>query len=478
MSIREKTITGIFWTLSEVLFLRFAGFFTTLIMARLLGPVEFGLIAMTSLFTSLGVSLVDSGMSSSLIRSSAVDERDFSTVFFLNLAFSLFAYGVVYVLAPYVSLFYKRPELSEILRVYCLSFIIAAFSSVQRAILIKGMQFRERMLNNIPGTLIGFVAGVLLAYRGLGVWSLIWMNLITQAIGSVTLWINSKWRPRFLFSQIKASEHLHFGYKLTVSGIINVLFNEIYTILIGRYFPVQSIGLYERARRFNVVIVQSLSETISSVTYPLLSQISDDKEQLSLVYKRLLKLTFFISVPLMLGLGAISKPLFLLVMGNEWLSAAPLFSIMCLASIFYPVHAFNLNIFKVLGRSDLFLRLEIVKKTVIVICITIGFQFGLLGLVWTTVVTSTISLLINTYYSGDMIQYSTIKQLTYMIPVLISGLLTASLAFYISELLGQQALYLQVFLPVLASTATYGIIHYLFKSESLFYLLSLIKKRL
>src|SRR5690606_2453408 len=327
------------------------------------------------------------------------------------LGLSTLFYLIIFVGAPFIATFYKQPVLTTLVRVYALSFIIGALSAVQLAILNNRMEFKRIMKQNMPGTIVGVTTGVTLGYLGFGVWSIVIMYLTTQTIQSLVLWIRSDWKPTFVFSRERARFHFGFGYKLMLSGLLATVFQNIYNIIIGRFYSVRELGYFERSKAFNDYPVNILTSVMTKVTYPLLSSIQSEKERISQVYRKIMRLAFFVTCPLMFGAAAIAYPLFDLVLGKEWVAAVPYFQILCLSSIFYPIHAFNLNVFKVYGRSELFLKLEVVKKILIVIGLVIGFQFGIMGLVWSSVICNYLALFINTYYSSDMIDYPSKKQL-------------------------------------------------------------------
>lgn len=477
MSLRKQSLSGVVWTVLDTFFLKGLTFIASIILARLLGPTEFGLMGMVSVFITLGITMVNSGLSSSLIRTKNADDGDFTTVFYLNLGISLLVLLVFYFTAPFISQFYAQAILKDIIRVYSLSFLITAFSSVQLAILSKNMQFKRITLINIPGTIFGVVLGISLGYFGYGVWSIVWMYLSTQLINSLSLWFFSSWKPSLLFSYDKMKYHFGFGNKLLLSSMINIVFNNIYNIVIGKFFTVQSLGFFERARTLNDYPVTILTGVIDKVTYPLLSKIQDEKERIGEIYKQLLQLSFFITAPLMFGAAAIAYPLFGLLLGEKWVPAAQYFQIICLASMFYPVHAFNINILKVYGRSDLFLKLEILKKIILVLGIVVAFQFGVLGLVWSSVITSFISLLINMHYSSEMIAYKTLQQLTDMIPTFLSGMLTFVIMYGTVRYLQDHSLYLQIIIAGIFGIPFYILINYFSKSNPMNFALKILKER-
>ncbi len=475
MSYKRNTISGVIWSFTDFIVLKGIVFGVGLFLARLLGPAEFGLMGMISVFMAIGIILIDSGLSASIIRTKSTDDSDYSTVFYTNLFISLILYILIFVLAPSIAAFYNQEILIKAIRLYCLGFVISALSSVQLALLNKEMVFRKILMCNIPGTLLGVLLGVILGLLGYGIWSIIWMYLSTQFVQAATLWIFSSWKPSLNFSFVKFKIHFNFGYKLMLSGIIDTVFKNIYNVLIGRFYSVQSLGYFERATTFNDYPVLAITGILSKVTYPLLSKLQEEQVEMSRVYIYLLQFSFFIVAPIMLGAAAVAKPLFLFILGQEWLPTVPFFQILCLASIFYPIHSFNINVLKVFGRSDLFLKLELVKKCVLGICVIVAFQFGILALVWSTVFSSLIALIINMYYSRGMINYSITNQLLIMAPVLIKAILMASFMFFQLFFLDSYPLIFQIIVPVVSGIIFYLIMNYLGESEILFYILDLVK---
>ncbi len=476
MSLKKQIFSGLIWTFIDTFFLRGISFLATIILARLLGPSDFGIIGMIAVFIAIGTSLVDSGLSASIIRAPNADTTDFSTVFYLNLGTSFLIYIILFFLAPFIADFYNQEILISLIRFYCITFIISAFSSVQLAILDKEMQFRKMMLCNIPGIVIGVVTGIVLGYFGYGVWSIVIMYLTTQFIQSIVLWVFTDWKPSLVFSIPKMKYHYGFGYKLMLSGLINTIFKNINNVLIGKFFSAQYLGFYERARTFNEYPVSALTGIIGKVSYPMFSKIQDDKDKISVVYKQLLQLTIFVITPIMFSVAAISKPLFLLVLGVKWLPAVPFFKILSIASIFYPIHAFNIDILKVFGRSDLFLKIEIINKIVFALSIIIGFQFGIYGLVWASVFSSLSTLVVNFYCSKGIISYNITLQFIDMLPVFFISSVVYFSMINLIYFLGSYSLGIQIVTSIFVGFFIYFIISYLIKSKSLMLVIELIKK--
>ncbi|GGW38923.1 lipopolysaccharide biosynthesis protein [Arenibacter certesii] len=417
MSLKKKTLYGFIWMSIDVLFLRGLAFVTSIVLARILNPEEFGLVGMIAVLIAIGTTFVDSGLSESLIRTKNTNDKDYSSILIMNLIIAIIIYTTLYFTAPLVSNFYNQPLLTNLIRVYGICFILTALSATQIAILLKKLEFRKLTLLNLPGAIIGSIIGIVLGIKGFGVWSIIFMYIASQAVQTIFLWIFSTWKPSFTFSVEKIKLHFSFGYKLLISGLLNSVFNNVYNVLIGKYFPIKSLGYYERANAFSNQPVSILSSIISKVTYPILANMQEEKEKITKIYKQMFQTTYFLTTPLMILLAGNAMQIFQLILGEKWLGAVPYFQILCVAAIFYPINAFNLNILKVFGRTDLFLRLEIIKKLIIIINVTIGFYFGIYGLLWSSVLSSFLAVMVNGHYSSLIINYSTRNQLLDMLPI-------------------------------------------------------------
>lgn len=452
-------------------------FIAMILLARWIGPKDFGLIGMIAVFVAIGKSLTDSGMANSLIRTKEPDQSDFSTVFIVNIVMSILVYTILYFTAPFIADFFGHEILINIIRIYCLLFLIIAFSAVQLAILTKRMEFKKITKINFPSTLIGVALGLYLGYNEFGVWSVVWMYLGTEVIRSVLLWFFSDWRPKLVFSKSKFNFHFKFGYKLLLSGLLDTIFKNLYNILIGRYFSAQMLGFYERSKQFSEYPSATLTGVISKVTYPMLSQIQEDSKRLETIYRKLIRVSFFIIAPLMLGLAALAKPLFLILLGDEWLPAVLFFQILTFAMMLYPIHAFNLNILQVYGRSDLFLKLEIIKKIVITVTVFLAFQFGIMGLVWSSVFTSFAGLGVNMFYSSKLIDYPIFKQIKDLSITLIIAIFVSFLMYKTTTLLSNASNIVQIILATLVGAILYIVINYLVKTSPLHQVISLLKTR-
>ncbi len=477
MSLRNQARSGMVWTFAQQFGNQIIGFIVSLVLARLLMPAEFGLIGMIAVFVSVGKALVDSGLTQSLIRKKNPDQADYSTVFYFNLASAILIFGIIYFLAPFIANFYDQNILTEIIRLYTITFIIDAFSTVQRSRLTKIMNFKIQTIISIPSTVLGGVVGISMAYMGYGVWSLVWSNISLSLGASIQFWFYSKWTPSFIFSFQKFKEHFNFGYKLMFSGILEKVFNNIYLIIIGKYFSADLVGFYTRAETMKQLPVSNISGALNKVTYPLFASIQDDDIRLKRVYKQLMQMVLFIIAPVLVFLAVLAEPTFRFMFTEKWLPAVPYFQILCVTGILYPIHAYNLNILKVKGRSDLVLKLAIVKKIIIVIGILIGLQFGIYGLLYAQVILSMILFFVNAIYTEKFISYSAFEQVKDIMPIILIASLSGGLIWVIDLKLNQELDILRIITGFLFGGGFYLTISYVLRLDSFVNLLTLIKNK-
>jgi O-antigen/teichoic acid export membrane protein len=435
MSLKQKALSGIFWTLIQQFSSQGISFIVTIILARLLLPEQFGLIAILNVFVNIGSILMDGGMGQSLIRTENPDIEDYSTVFYFNLIVSFIIYSVVYILSPFIAEFYNQPELEYITKWYCIIFITNAFSSIHYTRLTKNMEFKKELTITIPSLILSSTVGVLMAYNGFGIWSLVVSSILQSTTVGIQLWFRSDWKPIFKFNKEKFYFHFKYGYKLTLSGILDAFFNNIYVLIIGKYFAAIQVGFFNRADSLKQLPVNNISSVLNKITFPLFAKIQDDNERLKEMNKKIMQMVLYFVAPTLLIMAALGEPLFRLLFTDKWLPAVPYFQILCWGGILYPIHAYNLNILKVKGRSDLFLRLEIFKKVIVIITIISSISFGIIGLLYGTIITSIIAFFINTYYTGKLINYSSFKQLKDLTPILIVAALTGGLVYSLDVLL-------------------------------------------
>ena len=418
MSLKKQAVSSMIWTFSQQFGTQLITFAVSVILARLLLPSDFGTIAMFTVVMSIASALVDGGMSSSLIRSAEVDDRDLSTVFWFNLAVAVVMYIIIFVSAPWIAGFYKVEILTPVIRVYSLSIIIGSLTAVQGTRFTKAMDFKTLFKIQLPSLIIGAVAAVVMAFSGFGIWTLVFYPLIQAAVGSIQLWFYSKWKPLLIFDRAKFKQHFGFGYKMTLSGLLETVFNNIYTILIGKYFSSAQLGYYNRADNLKQLPVSNLSAALNKVTFPLFAKLRDNDIKLKEVYQKLMKLVIFVIAPVLFLMMVVAEPMIRFLLTEKWLPAVPYLQVLVLSGILYPIHAYNLNILKVKGRSDLFLKLEFWKKGLQILTFLISVPFGVIGIVWGQVIFSVLAFFINTHYTGKMLKYGSMNQILDLMPII------------------------------------------------------------
>lgn len=437
-------MNGAIWTFIDILINKGAYFIATIVLAGILGPKEFGLIGMIMLFISIGNTLIDSGMSTSLIRSNNVTENEYSTVFITNILMSVLVYLILFFIAPFIASFYEQPILINVIKWYCLGFVITSLRSIHNVKLMKEMEFRKITILNLPGIIISVIVAIWMGYKGYGIWSLVSLFLINQFISTVLFWLFIKWKPSFYFDFANYKDHFKFGYKLTLSALLNTVFENIYNILIGKFYNVKTLGFYERAYTFNNYPVSILSGIILKVSLPSLTSIKGDEVRLQKAYKSIMQMSFLISASGLAFAALLAHQIVKLVLGEQWLPIVPLFQVLSVSFMFYPIHSLNINILSVFGRSDLFLKLEVVKKIMILTVVAICFNFGVIGLVWSSVINSILALIINTHYSGRFLNYPTKNQLLDLLPTLATVLVTVSIVYGFQMVIAPTNLILQI----------------------------------
>lgn len=428
-SLKQKTTKGLFWSSVERFSNQGMSFFFSVILARMLAPSDFGIIAMITIFFAVAQSFVDSGFSNALVRKTDRREEDLSTCFYFNIGVGIVAYIVLFLIAPLVASFYNQPILSPIIRITGLGVVLNSLCVVQQALFTIKIDFKSQAKVTLSATIISGIVGVVLAYQGYGVWALVWQGVVLSLVRMGLLWLMSKWRPKTGFS--KDSFHYLFGYgsKLLASGLLDTIYNNIYPIVIGKFYSPAQLGNYSRALSFAQLPSSNITSILQRVTFPVLSSIQDDLPWLQINYRRLLKLSAFIVFPLMMGLAAVAFPLIRVVLTPKWEGCSLYLQIICFALMWYPIHAINLNLLQVKGRSDLFLRLEIIKKIVGVCIMCITIPLGITAMCIGMVVSSLISLFINTHYTGKLIYVGYIKQMRDLLPIFINSLIMGGIVY-------------------------------------------------
>lgn len=409
-SLKNKAIKGVGWSFVDNISGQGITFLIGVILARILTPEEYGLIGIIAIFIAVFNSIVDSGFSNALIRKNDAKDLDFNTVFISNMVLSIVLFFTLFFSAPLIANFFEQPKLKPLTQVMASIVIINAFAIIQRTILVKRIDFKTQTKVSLIASITSGVIGIGMALYDFGVWSLVGQQISRQLLNTLFLWFYAKWYPKLQFSWNSFKKLFNFGWKLLVSELIATVWREIYQIVIGKCYSAATLGQYTRAHQFGSIFSSNLTIIIQRVSYPVLSSMQDNKERLKEGYRRVIKITMLATFVLMLGLSAVSKPMIQVLVGDQWLIAAKFLPIICLQMMLYPLHAINLNMLQVQGRSDLFLKLEFIKRCAGVIPILLGIFINIYWMLWGSVGTGIFAYYLNSYYSGKFLDYSITAQ--------------------------------------------------------------------
>lgn len=429
MTLKQKTVSGLVWSFIGSIAGQGITFIVGIVLARILSPREFGLIGMLAIFIAISESFIDSGFRQALIRKQNCTEVDYSTVFYFNIVVGFIFYIILFISASSISDFYHEPMLKQLIRVLGLGLIITSFTIIQNTLLSKRIDFKLQAKISIIASLISGMISIYMAYSGWGIWSLVALTIIKYTIISLLLWFWNKWRPVWYFSKKSFNELFSFGSKLLVSGLIDTIYRNVYYLIIGRYFSAVELGYYTQADQFQALPSTNLSGIIGKVSYPVLSLLHDDIPRLREAYKRIIRSTMLITFVLMLGMAAIARPMILTMIGEKWESCVIYLQLLCFVGMLYPLHALNLNMLQVQGRSDLFLRLEIIKKVLAIPIIVIGVFWGIIAMIIGMMTINLISYYLNSFWSGRFIGYSFLEQIKDILPSFLLALIMSSIVF-------------------------------------------------
>lgn len=415
-SLKNKTIKGTMWSAADVFLGQGVTFFVGIVLARLLSPDEYGLIGICLIFNTVLNGVIDSGFSNALIRKKEVSNDEYNTMFITNMVISILLYGLLFFCTPFVASFFGQNELTSLLRVTGIVLIFNALSVTQVTMLTKRIDFKTKAKASLISAITSGVIGMVMAFMGMGVWSLVVQMISKSLIYTLCLWILNRWWPRLAFSRSSFSYMWGFGWKMLVSGLLNNIWNQLYQMVVGKYYAPATLGHYTRAKEYATIFSGNITSIVERVSFPVLSEIQEDKTRMVAAYKKVIKTTMFVICVCMFGLGAISEPMIYCLIGPQWHQAATFLPLICVSMSLYPLHAINLNMLKVQGRSDIFLYLEIIKKIIAIIPICIGVFVGIYWMLVATIITGVISFFLNSYYTGKELGYSSWKQIKDVAP--------------------------------------------------------------
>ena len=415
-SLKNKTVKGLGWSALDNAARYGMQFMIGIVLARLLSPDDYGLLGLVGIVTVVCTALVNGGFTTALIRKKDVTDDDYNTVFICNLGMSLLLYGVTFLCAPLIADFFSREELTPLVRVTSLGLIIGALSMVQQTRLTKRIDFKTQTKITLVATAVSGVVGIGMALMGFGVWALVGQQLTSQTISTILLYIYNRWLPCWRFSIESFHELFGFGWKMMVSALLDAVWKELNQVVVGKFYNPATLGQYTRAKHYAQLFSKNLTAVMERVTYPVLSSIQDDKERMVSVYRRMIRTSMFITTVAMFTLGAVSEPLIYCMIGPKWHEASTYLPLICITYSLYPLHAINLNMLQVQGRSDLFLGLEVIKKIITLAPLFIGAFIGIMPMLLTNIVIGIIAFFLNSHYSGRLLGYSSWMQLRDIAP--------------------------------------------------------------
>lgn len=452
-SLKRQAFNSVIWKIFETGGTQFIQFVISVVLARLVMPEQFSAIAMLTIFIAVAGVFINSGFSSALIRKTDRTQADCCTVFYFNIVVAVISYIVLFAIAPLVADFYDLPELTILLRIMSISIVIGSFSGIHRTLFTADMNFKALAVYNMAALVISGAVGIYFAYKGFQVWALVIQSLVGTTLGTIFVWYKSPWRPSWMFSKQSLKEFFGFGSKLLASGLLDTVYSNIYGVVIGKAFARADLAFYNRAQGLSSMTSATPTSVLQSVTYPALCKIQGDDDRLREGYRNTIKVSAFVIFPLCLGVGAISFPLINVLYTDVWIYAAVLLQIIVFAGMWYPIHAINLNLLIVKGRSDLFFRLEVIKKIVGVTVLVITLPIGLEAMCYGGIASSLIALIINTYYTNKLIDLSIVRQFKDICPSLILSLTMYAACKILSTRMGNGAD--SLLLSLLAGVAIY-----------------------
>ena len=416
---KKKVLSGMFWKFGERFSAQFVTLVVSVVLARLLDPDHYGTVSIMLVFINIANVFVTESFSTALIQKKDADKVDFSTIFYFNIVFSVFLYGIIFVIAPWVEAFYNMPNLCSAMRILSLKLPISAIYSVQQAYVSKHMLFKKFFFATIIGTVVSAVVGIVMAYNGFGVYALVGQYLTNSLIGTATLWIAVRWRPIWAFSFRSFKDLFQYGWKILVSALIRTVYEDIYSLVIGKKYTSEDLAFYTKGKQYPQLIINNINTTITSVMFPALSKHQDNKDMVRSMMRRSIKTSSYILCPMMIGMAVVAKPLVSVVLTDKWLPCVPFLQLSCMALLLRPIQGANLQAIKAVGRSDLVLKLEIIKRVVGIIILIITMQFGVLAIALGSVATAMVASALNAMPNKKLFGYTYSQQLLDLFPNLL-----------------------------------------------------------
>ena len=469
----KNVIVNFIWRFAERCGAQLVQFVVSIVLARLLAPEVYGTISLITVFTTILNVFIDSGMGNALIQKKDADDLDFSTVFFFNVSMCSVLYILMFFGATEIAKFYNDLSLVPVIRVLSLTLIISGVKNVQQAYVSRTMQFKRFFFATLGGTIGAAVIGIIMAYHGFGVWALVFQQIFNATVDTVILWVTVKWRPKRMFSFVRLKGLFSYGWKLLASSLIDTVYNNVRQLIIGRMYSASDLAYYNRGKQFPDLLITNINTSIDSVLLPTMSREQDNRVKIKAMTRRAIKTSTYIMAPLMMGLAFCGTPLVRFILTDKWLACVPFMQIFCITSMFYPIHTANLNAIKAMGRSDIFLKLEIVKKIVGIGLLVSSMWFGVMAMAYSLLVVSVLSQIINSWPNKKLLNYGYLEQLKDILPGIA---LAVGMGFcvYMIQWLGLADI-LTLCIQVVLGIVIYLGVSKLLKLESYEYLMSIIK---
>lgn len=474
--IRSVTISNLVWRFAERCGAQGVSFIVSVVLARLLDPSVYGTIALITVFTAILQVFIDSGMGNALIQKSDADQLDFSTVFYFNLLMCTLAYLILFLSAPWIAAFYKKPELCMLTRVLGLTLIVSGMKNIQQAYVSRNLLFKRFFYATLAGTIVAAVVGITMAHCGFGVWALVGQQLTNVTIDTVILFFAVKWRPTFEFSFNRFKDLFSFGWKLLVSSLIDTIYNNVRQLIIGKIYSGESLAYYNRGKNLPNLVITNINSSIDSVLLPVMSREQDNISRVKQMTRRSIQMGCYIIWPLMMTLAVAGKEVVSILLTEKWLPSVPYLQIFCFTYALWPIHTANLNAIKAVGRSDLFLKLEIIKKAIGIIGIIISVQHGVLAIAAVMAITAPISGVINASPNKKLLKYSYGEQIKDLMPNLILTITAGISAYCVNWLF--LPVWSALILKIIIIASTYLILSRVLKVESFEYIIVYLKRKI
>ena len=471
---KAKTVLNNFiWKILERFGAQGVTFLVSIVLARLLDPTVYGTVALVTVFTTVLNVFIDSGLGGALIQKKNADDIDFSSVFYFNIIICSILYLMMFFFAPLISSFYKMPELTPIVRVLSLVLVISGIKNIQQAYVSRNMLFKRFFFSTLGGTIAAAIVGFVMAYMGYGVWALVAQTLCNTTIDTIILWITVKWRPKKVFSIQRMKVLFSYGWKMLLSSLIDTVYRESQQLLIGKIYTRSDLAQYNQGEKIPKLIVTNVNSSIDSVLFPAMSKAQNDISVVKKMTRRSIKISTYIMMPLMVGLGVCAKPLISLVLTDKWLPCLPFLRIFCFSYAFWPIHTANLNAIKALGRSDLFLKLEIIKKIVGVIALVSSMWISVMAMAYSLIITSVLGQIINSWPNKKLLDYSYLEQLKDMLPQIGLSIFMGTIVYCI-QFIGLNAIF-TLMVQIVVGAVVYILLSRLFHIDSFEYLVNTVK---